>query len=451
MLWPETTRRAANGDLVIGGVAATRLAADYGTPLYIFDEQTLRGRARRFRDAFAAAYPQSHVTYASKAYLSPALVQLLINEGLGLDVVSGGELYAALQAGVTPDVITFHGNNKSEDELRQALAVGIGTIVVDNDWELTLLERLTADRQGQLPVPIMLRLTPGIDVHTHEKIRTGILDTKFGFPLATGSAERAVARALEIPGVELIGYHAHLGSQLFEVDAYTAAVAALVEFAGQMRDRFGVVPRRISPGGGFGIAYEAGDEPVAVETWAAATGEALRAACEEWRLPLPELVIEPGRAIVGPAAIALYTVGAIKTIPGVRTYVAVDGGMADNIRPALYNAVYTAELANRPMIGPCETVTIAGKFCESGDLLIERVALPPLAPGDLLALPAAGAYCLAMASNYNLAPRPAVVLVADGRARLIRRRERYADLLAAEIWPAPKHQAVTGLARADET
>jgi len=435
MLWPETVERDGDGRLAIGGIAVPDLADRFGTPLYVYCEATLRARAGRFRDAFRGAYPNSRVVYASKALMSPAIVRILWEEGLGLDVVSGGELHAALVAGIPAAEITFHGNNKGEDELREALAAGIGHVAIDNLWEVALLARLA--RQVGTSVPVLLRLNPGVDVHTHAKIRTGVADSKFGLPIATGDAAAAVDRVLASPELRLDGYHCHIGSQLFDPAAYAEAIRVVVDFAAAMRDQHGVAPRVLSPGGGFGIAYVEGQEEASIETWANQTAEAVRAACARHELALPRLVVEPGRAIVGPAGIALYRVGAIKSIPGVRTYVAVDGGMADNIRPSLYGARYTVALANRDGDGAGETVTIAGKYCESGDILVEDVRLPPLTAGDLLTLPAAGAYCLAMASNYNLATRPAAVLVRDGEARLIRRRETYADLLATEVLPEP--------------
>jgi len=437
MLWPVTTRRDAAGHLVIGGVGVPALVARFGTPLYVFDEATLRSQARRFRAAFEAAYPRVRVVYAAKAYLSPALVAILHEEGLGLDVVSGGELYAGLAAGVPASAITFHGNNKGEDELREALTAGVGLIAVDSLSELALLGRLAAERGTR--VPLLVRLNPAVDVHTHAKIRTGSLDSKFGLPVATGDAAAAVARAMADPGLEMSGYHAHVGSQLFDPDVVRQTLAVMLDFAATMRDRHEVVPRVISPGGGFGIAYEDGQEEAPVEAWAEAAVDTLTEQCARHNLPLPELTVEPGRAMVGPAGVALYRVGGAKEIAGVRRYVAVDGGMADNIRPTLYGARYTAALANRAEDGPRETVTIAGKYCESGDVLIEEARLPRLERGDVLALPAAGAYCLPLASNYNLAPRPAVVLVADGEARLIRRRETYADLLACDVLPSGEY------------
>ncbi len=433
MLWPLTADRGPHGQLLIGGVALSALADHFGTPLYVFDEATVRHQARRFQHAFETAYPRSRVVYAGKAYLSPAIAALLWEEGVGLDVVSGGELYAGLRAGIPASAMTFHGNNKSEQELREALDAGIGLIAVDNAGEINLLATLVAGRQT--PVQVLLRLNPGVEAHTHDKIRTGALDSKFGLPIQIGAAETAVAQILATPGLELVGYHAHIGSQLFEVDAYEETIRVVLDFAASMRHTHGVVPHVLSPGGGFGIAYEEGDREAPVEEWAVTMAASLISGCEERGLPLPEVVVEPGRSIIGAAGVALYRVGSMKDIPGVRRYVSVDGGMADNIRPTLYGARYTATIANRLPEGPEEPVTIAGKFCESGDLLLSDAPLPPLRTADLLAVPACGAYTLSMASNYNLAPRPAVVLVANGRARLIRRRERYEDMLAMDILP----------------
>ena len=433
MPWPTSASRLPDGQLALGGVPISSLTERWGTPLYVFDEETLRTRARRFRATFSKVYGRSRIVYAAKAYLSPALVAILWREGIGLDVVSGGEIYAGLAAGVAAEGMIFHGNNKTEDELRQALDVGLGLIAIDNEWEIDLLVKLTAGRAGRQPV--LIRLNPGIEVETHDKLRTGALDSKFGFPVPTGAAADAVARVVAVPGLELVGYHAHVGSQIFDACLVGATVDAMLAFAAEMRERHGVLPRVISPGGGFGMADDATGDDVSIDAWASAAVRSLTSACERHRLPLPELVVEPGRAIVGPAAVALYRVGSRTEIPGVRTYVSVDGGMADNIRPTLYGARYTAELANRQGTGPEETVTIAGKYCEAGDVLIEGISLPRLQAGDVLAVPMAGAYCLAMASNYNLAPRPAVVLVSNGQARLIRRRETYDDMLVAEVLP----------------
>jgi diaminopimelate decarboxylase len=433
MSWPATTNRNPRGELEIGGVAVPELTRAYGTPLYVFDEVTLRQRARAIRDTFRAAYPHARVAYAGKAYLSPALMQILVDEDIGLDVVSGGEIYAGAIAGVPPARMILHGNNKSRDELAQAFDLGVGLIAVDNDLEIELLGDLARDRGAD--VDLLLRLNPGVDPHTHHKMRTGAMDSKFGLPVWDGQAERAVAAICGTRRLRLRGYHAHVGSQIFDATLVGQTLNVILEFASAIHTRFGLIPEVIVPGGGFGIADDASGDDVSVADWAATASATVIAACLQRGWPLPELVVEPGRAIVGPAGVAVYEVGARKAIPGARTYVSVDGGMSDNIRPALYGAEYSAELANRlPPDDQLEIVTIAGKYCESGDTLIGDIALPRLAAGDLLAVPMAGAYCLAMASNYNLAPRPAAVLVHDGEARLIRRRESFDDLLRAEIF-----------------
>lgn len=431
MIWPTTTRRDGSGVLEIGGVPLTRIAEGHGTPVYIYDEETLRSVARSWRDEFAAVYPGSRVVYAAKAFLAPAIVRILREEGLGIDVVSGGELFLALRSGMPATEISFHGNNKTMAELSEAIDAGVGRIVIDNLHEIDLLGELVAGRRTA--VEVMLRVNPGVDVHTHRKISTGLADSKFGVPIASGQAADAVARISNVPNLHLVGYHAHVGSQLFDPDATIASIDELVAFGATMRERHGIEMEHLSPGGGFGIAYLESDRLLEPAAWATTIAAAVVDGCTRHRLPLPILTIEPGRSLVGRAGVALYTVGAIKTLPGIRTYVSIDGGMADNIRPTLYDARYSASVANRDVNGSLETVTIAGKYCESGDVLIERIDLPPLRMGDLLAIPAAGAYCLAMASNYNLALRPPVVVVRDGRSRLIRRRETYDDLLVTEV------------------
>jgi diaminopimelate decarboxylase len=431
MVWPLTAERAADGSLQIGGIALAQLAAEFGTPLYVYDVATIRAQCRRYVAAFRTVYPHTRIVYAGKAWLSRALLQILRDEGIALDVVSAGELEFALACGFPAERIHLHGNNKAPDELRLALDAGIGAIVVDNVDEIELLAQLTAARDE--PADILLRLNPGIDVHTHAYRKTGIPDSKFGLGIDTGDAERAVELIVAIRGLRLRGYHAHVGSQIFEIEPFADTVATLFAFAARMHEVFGVVPDEISPGGGFGIPYVPGEPEVRIEELAAAIAETAVEACQRSGLPRPLLTLEPGRSIVGPAGVAVYTLGARKVIPGVRTYVSVDGGVADNIRPALYGAAYTAELVRAPSIGDLQPVTIAGKYCESGDVLIDQVELPPVAPGDLLAIPAAGAYCLAMASNYNLAFRPAVVFVEAGSARLVQRRETIDDLLRREV------------------
>ncbi len=432
MLFPLGSRLDEEGELWLGGCRASSLVQEFGTPLYVFDEATLRARCREYRQALAQHYPATaQVTYASKAYLNLALAQLFAQENLSLDVVSGGELYVARQAGFPAERIHFHGNNKAPAELAMALDEGVGRIVVDNFHELDTLERLAAERR--IRVPVWLRLSPGIDVHTHAYSKTGLLDSKFGFPLETEAAQDAVVRAMASPHLEPIGLHAHIGSQIFDVEPFAETVALLVDFAVAMSARHGFALRELSPGGGWGVPHQETDPPTPADRYVQALSQRIVEECRRHGLTLPTLVIEPGRSIVAPAGVALYRVGARKEIPGVRTYVSVDGGMADNIRPALYGARYTAIVAGKAHLPAEETVTIAGRFCESGDVLIRDIALPRLAAGDLLAVPMVGAYCLPLASNYNLVPRPAVILVRDGQAALIQRRETFRDLMARDL------------------
>ena len=430
---PLTAAVNDEGHLTIAGCDAVQLAREFGTPLYVFDEETLRHKCREFRSEFCSRHADSGVSYAAKAYLGRALAALLAEEEMDLEVVSGGELAIARSVDFPPQGIYFHGNNKSEQELREALDYGIGRVVVDNPYELDLLNRVaTAAGKRQ---PILLRLSPNVDPHTHRHTTTGVLDSKFGFPIVTGQAEAAVKQALSLPAVELVGLHFHLGSPIPHMEPYQEAVDVAMAFAAQMDERHGFRLAELSPGGGFAIRYLEDIPAPSMAEYAAAIVSALMEACRAYSLPLPRLVVEPGRAIVAQACVALYTVGARKEIPGVRTYVAVDGGMGDNIRPALYSARYSALVANKVSEAEGERVTIAGKFCESGDVLVRDVDLPRLEAGDLLAVAAAGAYCLPLASNYNAFLRPAIVMVNDGAARLIRRRETYEDLMRCDVYP----------------
>lgn len=425
-IFPVTASISAAGHLVLGGCDTVELAAEYGTPLYVFDEETLRAQCAAFRDGFRAVYPETKVLYACKAFINRSLLRLFAEEGLGLDVVSGGELSIALSADFPPEAIYFHGNNKTRQELELALKAGVGRIVIDHLGEIAQVEEMAAALGRRQPV--LLRITPGIDPHTHRHTTTGHVDSKFGLPLGDGIAEEGVRRALAASHLELLGFHCHLGSPIYETEPYVEGIETMVQFAAEMQRKHGFEWQEFSPGGGFAIQYVLDRPAPEPRIYAQAIGETLRQACARLGLREPTLVIEPGRAIVGRAGVALYTVGAIKEVPGVRTYVAVDGGMGDNIRPALYEARYEAVCAQRAEAEDTELVTICGKYCESGDVLIRDIWLPPLQPGDIIAIPAAGAYCLAMASQYNANPRPAVVLVRDGRARLIRRRESYEDL-----------------------
>ncbi len=430
MLWPLSTRRNGAGHLAIGDVSLVDLAEQFGTPLYVYDEATIRHQCELYRSAFRDHYPDARIVYAGKAYLSSALLSIIADEGMWLDVVSGGEMMMAYRSGFPIERVVFHGNNKTPDELRLALDLGIGEIVIDNFHEIDLLDEFT--HQTGKPVDVLLRINPGVDVHTHDYRKTGIVDSKFGLLVSTGDAARAVERVLSVPGLKLRGYHAHIGSQIFETEPYLTTVQTLFEFAADMQERFDVTPAQISPGGGLGIQYEKTDPDVQLGEFAAQLSESVKQAANVYDLPLPTLTIEPGRTIVGPSGVALYRVGSVKEIPDVRRYVSVDGGMADNIRPALYGARYEAELANRDS-GETKLVTVAGKFCESGDVLIRDIEMISPEPGDLLAIPAAGAYCLAMSSNYNLALRPAVVMISNGAARVIQRRETYDDILIREV------------------
>ncbi len=430
-LFPVTAQINHKGHLVLGGCDALDLVAEYGTPLYVFDEETLRLMCREFVGEFGKLYPNTRVLYASKAFANAALARLVQEEGLGMDVVSGGELALAQAVGFPPEGVYFHGNNKTPAELEMALDYGIGRVVVDSFHELELLDTL-ARRRGRVQ-DIMLRLSPGVDPHTHSHTTTGILDSKFGFAIQTGHGAQAIRQALAARNLRLVGLHFHLGSPIFELEPYSIAVDAVLTFAAQFKGE-GLELREFSPGGGFAIGYLRTQPPPPVSAYAQVITSALKARCADLGFGEPRLVIEPGRSIVGRAGVALYTVGAIKDIPTVRKYVSLDGGMGDNIRPALYGSRYEAVVANRVHDAPSEMVTLVGKYCESGDVLIKDIALPPLQAGDVVAIPSSGAYAPAMASNYNLNPRPAIVMVKGGKARLVRRRETYQDLMRCDVF-----------------
>jgi diaminopimelate decarboxylase len=429
-IFPRTTA-VRGGRLSIAGCDAQELTREFGSPLYVFDEAELRSTCREYVQAFTSRHADTEITYASKAYLSRWMAAVTREEAIGLDVVSGGELAVALSAGFPASRCHFHGNNKGEDELREAIDAGVGRIIVDNFHELELVDRI-ARATGRVQ-PIILRLAPGVDARTHAKTTTGTLDNKFGFPIPTGAAEQAIVEALRLGGVDLVGLHCHLGSPLFDLEPYDKANAVMLPFAAAMRKKHGLELREYSPGGGFAAQYVRERPAPSTETYAETVVSSFKRRCEENGLPLPHLFVEPGRSLVARAGVALYTVGARKEVEGLRTWVSVDGGMADNIRPAIYDATYEAVVVNRADEEPSETVTIAGKYCESGDILVKDARLPRTQPGDVIALPASGAYCLTMASNYNMALKPAVVAVREGVARLIRRRETYADLMVTDV------------------
>ncbi len=429
-IFPDTAEVDAQGQLVLGGCKAIDLADEYGTPVYVLDEYTLRARCRSFIGEFRKLYPATNVSYACKAYINPALAKLFQEEGMGFDVVSGGELATAISAKVPLDEVYFHGNNKTPQELSEALEHSIGWVVVDSFYEMELLDRLAA--QAGKTQDILIRVSPGIDPHTHVYTTTGVLDSKFGFSIQTGHAAQAVRMGLAAKNLNLRGLHFHLGSPIFELEPYRVATELVVRFAAEFREE-GLEMQRFSPGGGFAIGYTRGHEPPPVSAYAETIVSAMTGTCQELGMEPPTLVIEPGRAIIGPAGVALYRIGAIKDVPGVRKFVSVDGGMGDNIRPALYQAEYEVVAANKADLEPAEKVTIAGKYCEAGDLLASDIMLPKMESGDVLAIPAAGAYCPSMASNYNLNPRSPMVLVKDGQSRLIRRRESYQDLMHCDV------------------
>ena len=429
---PLSAGLSPDGHLTIGGCDAPELAREYETPLYVYDVATIRTQCRAYVDGFRAEHAETDVLYGSKAFLNRPLARLIAAQGLGFDAVSGGEIAVLRAAGVDMGSVYFHGNNKSPVELRLAVDAGVGRIVIDNAGEIAHVAAAAA--AAGVRARVLVRVSPGVDAHTHEKTTTGILDTKFGLPIATGAAEGAVRAVLDAPQLEFRGLHMHLGSPIFTLEPYLIAIEVVAEFIADVcRDRLGVGVSEFSPGGGFAVAYERPHEPPAIADYARAIIGAVRRETEARDLPMPRVTVEPGRSIVGRAGVALYTVGARKEVPGVRTYVSVDGGMADNVRPAMYGATYEAIAAERPLAAAEERVTIAGRYCESGDVLVRDVDLPRLREGELLAIPASGAYQLSMASNYNLAYRPAAVFVEDGRSWLIRRRETVDDLMATDV------------------
>ena len=427
MLFPVTYRVNAAGHMEVGGCDLVDLARRHGTPLYVYDEATVRQRASEYVAAMGAS---GQVLYSAKAFASPKFLRVVAEEGLGLDVVSAGELHLALKSGFPRDRIHFLGNNKSTEDLRSAYAAG-ATIVIDGDHEFDLLREVVPEGKRS---PVMLRLSPGVKPDTHDHISTGQLDSKFGFSIESGAARQAVETALKHPRLQLVGLHSHIGSQIFALRAYEEAMDIMLGLLAELHRDLGYEPRKLGAGGGLGIAYTHDDDPPTPRDFVETVRGAMVAGCARRELKVPQLVVEPGRSIAGPAGMALYTVGSIKDIPGVRRYVAVDGGMGDNIRPKLYGARYEAFLASGPERSPDGKVTIAGKYCESTDILITDVEMPALKPGDVIAVPAAGAYCLAMASNYNGMPRPEVLMLRDGKAEVMRRRETLDDLVAAEVF-----------------
>ncbi|NTU25252.1 diaminopimelate decarboxylase [Bacillus tequilensis] len=426
-----TSRQNQHGHLEIGGVDALYLAEKYGTPLYVYDVALIRERAKSFKQAFMTAGLKAQVAYASKAFSSVAMIQLAEEEGLSLDVVSGGELYTAVAAGFPAERIHFHGNNKSREELRMALEHRIGCVVVDNFYEISLLEDLCKETGHSIDV--LLRITPGVEAHTHDYITTGQEDSKFGFDLHNGQTERAIEQVLQSEHIQLLGVHCHIGSQIFDTAGFVLAAEKIFNKLDEWRASYSFVSKVLNLGGGFGIRYTEDDEPLHATEYVEKIIEAVKENAARYGFAIPEIWIEPGRSLVGDAGTTLYTVGSQKEVPGVRQYVAVDGGMNDNIRPALYQAKYEAATANRIGEAHDKTVSIAGKCCESGDMLIWDIDLPEVKEGDLLAVFCTGAYGYSMANNYNRIPRPAVVFVENGEDHLVVKRETYEDIVKLDL------------------
>jgi diaminopimelate decarboxylase len=424
------TMKAQDNQLTIGGVSAKDLVKEYGSPLYVFDEALIREYCRDYRKYFKCEENNNRVAFAGKAFLTIQMCKLLKEEKMCLDVVSGGELYTAYKAGFPLERVMFHGNNKTLDEIELGVKLGVGNFVVDNYYEIEALNNIA--KQYNKVQDIYLRITPGIEAHTHEYIKTGQIDSKFGFAPVGTVIQDAIKMAVSLENVNLAGIHCHIGSQIFDLEPYEDAVEIMLELVRNTKENLGYLIKEIDFGGGFGVYYTKEDEPRTTEEYCSTIINKVDEVCKRTGQDRPILTIEPGRSIVANAGTTLYTAGSVKEIPNVRKYVSVDGGMTDNIRPALYNAEYECVVANR-LEGAEETVTIAGKCCESGDILLENVKLPEVKSGDILAIMTTGAYGYSMSSNYNRIPKPAVVMVKDNEARIICRRESYEDLLKNDI------------------
>lgn len=437
-----TASKNAEGHLTIGGVDATQLARQFGTPLYAMDEALIRENCRAYVNAFREHYPNFEVAYASKAFLCAAMVSLVEQESMSLDVVSGGEIVTALKAGFPMERTYFHGNNKSVEEIELALKSGVGRIIVDSVHELHLLNRVAGE--VGLPARIYLRLTPGVGAHGHHYISTGQLDSKFGIAIELGLAREATKLALSLPHIELKGFHCHIGSQILDLEGYKVAVSRMLGFVAEMKAETGFITRELNLGGGLGVRYTEADNPKRPGDLIPLMTGAVKAGCAELGLELPKIIVEPGRSIVAEAGTTLYTIGTVKEIPGIRTYVSVDGGMGDNIRPALYQSEYESVIANKLDSAAEKVVTVAGRYCESGDkLLIDVKVANDVAPGDLLAVFSTGAYNYSMASHYNRYPKPAVVFVNEGKVDLVVRRESFTDMVAFDLIPERLQAKVT--------
>ncbi len=432
MLVSENLSVNEKGHLVIGGADTIELAKKFGTPLYVMDEDLIRSHCRSFKESMDRYYGgKGLVCYASKAFCCKAMCRIMHEEGMGLDAVSEGELYTAFSAGFPAEKICFHGNNKTDRELEYALEKNVGRIIVDNIYELDRLDKL-AEKTGKT-ANIMYRIKPGIDAHTHNFIMTGQIDSKFGFALETGEAFEAVKKAIEYSNINLIGLHCHIGSQIFDIDPFVRAAEVMLNFIAKIKADLSFEVRELNLGGGFGIKYTEDDSPVAYDKYMEKVSEKVREICSEKNIRLPFILIEPGRSIAAPAGITLYTVGGKKVIPNIRTYVSVDGGMGDNPRYALYQSKYDVEAAGKANLPKSEIVTIAGKCCETGDLIGEGMPVQPVEPGDILAVLATGAYNYSMSSNYNRIPKPAVIMIKDGQPRVVVKRETLEDIIRNDL------------------
>ena len=415
------------GHLMIGGVDALKLAENFGTPLVVYDVAQIRKQFNGLKQAFVAGQVDYAISYASKAFTSIAIYQVINELGGHIDVVSGGELYTALKAGFPTEKISFHGNNKTKDELLMAVENNVGVIILDNFHEIELLKQVLHETNKK--VQVMLRITPGVSAHTHEYDQTGQEDSKFGFDVRSGQAEKAFLQVKAKEQMELIGLHAHIGSQILETEGFNLEVEKLMQLVQEWKQKYDYQPQVLNLGGGFGIRYTAKDRVIGLGTFVEQIIASVRTLAEQYQLNVPAIWVEPGRSIVGEAGYSLYTVGSRKDVPGLTPYVTVDGGMGDNIRPALYQAEYEALVAKRPAAEPVEKVHLAGRYCESGDILIDQAYLPKTKPGDVIAVLATGAYGYSMASNYNRVPRPAVVFAENGQAQEVVTRETYDDLI----------------------
>jgi len=418
-------------NLIFYGCDTVELAKKYGTPLYVMSEDYIVDRLKEIREDFLEKYDNTMAVYASKAFLTKEMARIIKREGLGMDVVSGGELYTAIKVDFPMDKIVFHGNNKSPDEIGMGVKNNVGRFVVDNIRELDLIEDIASKYDKK--VNVLFRVSPGVDAHTHKYIQTGQVDSKFGIPLDDDAIRTAVKKAMNCKHIDLKGFHFHIGSQIHENESYILAVRKMVELMKELKEDIGFITKEFNTGGGYGIQYKGDENRKNLAFYTDAIMNTLEDECNRHSVQRPFVIIEPGRWIVGEAGITLYTIGTIKEIPGTRTYVSVDGGMTDNPRPSIYQAKYDAVVANKYGEEPVKKVTVAGKCCESGDILIWDLEVPEIEPGDILAVLSTGAYNYSMASNYNRIPKPAVVMVSRGKDRLIVKRETYEDILRNEL------------------